>query len=108
MDWIALPDAAVRQGIDSATVLTEFQRVQAEARGVAGGMYFKRQGDYEYLVRTSPDNRQQRVGARSPDRLSYRLSRDRPVSRASWVMPRARAMSPRAAASSAGSPSSRA
>ena len=67
MDWIALPDAAVRQGIDSATVLTEFQRVQAEARGVAGGMYFKRQGDYEYLVRTSPDNRQQRVGARSPE-----------------------------------------
>ena len=67
MDWIALPDAAVRQGIDSATVFNEFQRVQAEARGVAGGMYFKRQGDYEYLVRTSPDNRQQRVGARSPE-----------------------------------------
>ena len=65
MDWIALPDAALRQGIDSATVFTEFQHVLAEARGVAGGMYFKRQGDYEYLVRTSPDNRQQRVGARS-------------------------------------------
>ena len=67
MDWIALPDAALRQGIDSATVFTEFQHVLAEARGVAGGMYFKRQGDYEYLVRTSPDNRQQRVGARSPE-----------------------------------------
>lgn len=67
MDWIALPDAAVRQGIDSATVFTEFQRVRDEARGVAGGMYFKRQGDYEYLVRTSPDNRQQRIGPRSPE-----------------------------------------
>ena len=65
MDWIALPDAAVRQSIDSATVFAEFQRVQGEARSVAGGMYFKRQGPYEYLVRTSPDNRQQRVGARS-------------------------------------------
>lgn len=67
MDWIALPDAAVRQGIDSATVFTEFQRVQDEARSVAGGMYFKRQGDYEYLVRTSTDNRQQRIGPRSSE-----------------------------------------
>lgn len=67
MDWIALPDAAVRQGIDSATVFHEFLRVQREARGVAGGMYFKRQGDYEYLVRTSPDNRQQRLGARTAE-----------------------------------------
>ena len=43
-----------------------------------------------------------RAGARSPERLLYKLSRDRPVSRASWVMPRARAMSPSAPASSAG------
>lgn len=28
-------------------------------------MYWKRQGDYEYLVKTQPDNRQQRIGARS-------------------------------------------
>ena len=67
MDWIALPDAAVRQSIDSATVFAEFQRVQGEARSVAGGMYFKRQGPYEYLVRTSPDNRQQRIGPRTAE-----------------------------------------
>ncbi len=30
-------------------------------------MYWKRQGDYEYLVRTQPDNRQQRIGPRSPE-----------------------------------------
>ncbi len=29
-------------------------------------------------------------GARSPDRLLYRLSRDSPMSRANWLMPRAR------------------
>ena len=69
MDWIALPDAAVRQSIDSATVFAEFQRVQGEARSVAGGMYFKRQGPYEYLVRTSPDNRQQRIGPRTAELL---------------------------------------
>lgn len=30
-------------------------------------MYWKRQGPYEYLVRTSVDNRQQRLGPRSPE-----------------------------------------
>lgn len=43
----------------------EHRRVRALARTVAGGMYCKRQGDDEYLVRTQPDNRQARIGARS-------------------------------------------
>jgi hypothetical protein len=30
-------------------------------------MYWKRQGDYEYLVKTYPDNRQHRMGPRSAD-----------------------------------------
>ena len=30
-------------------------------------MYWKRQGDYEYLVKTSPDNRQRRIGPRSDE-----------------------------------------
>jgi hypothetical protein len=30
-------------------------------------MYWKRQGEYEYLVKTSPDNRQRRVGPRSAE-----------------------------------------
>ena len=44
------------------TVYAEHRRVQAEAKKYAGGMYWKRQGDYEYLVKTMPDNRQQRLG----------------------------------------------
>lgn len=67
MDYLPLSDNAARQLIDSATIFDEFVRVQALARRYAGGMYWKRQGDYEYLVKTQPDNRQQRIGARSAE-----------------------------------------
>lgn len=67
MDYIPLSDHAARQIIDSTTVFNEFMRVQRQARQYCGGMYWKRQGDYEYLVKTQPDNRQSRVGPRSPD-----------------------------------------
>lgn len=66
MDFLPLPDNTARQVIDSTTVFTEYRRVKAGARAYAGGMYWKRQGDYEYLVKTQPDNRQTRMGARSP------------------------------------------
>jgi hypothetical protein len=67
MDYIPLSDNAARQVIDSTTIFDEFGRVQALARQYAGGMYWKRQGDYEYLVKTQPDNRQSRVGPRAPE-----------------------------------------
>lgn len=65
MDYLPLPDNAARQVIDSTTVFDEFVRVQAQARPYAGGMYWKRQKDYRYLVKTQPDNRQQRIGPRT-------------------------------------------
>ena len=67
MHYLALLDNAARQLIDSTTVFDEAMRVQAQAKAYAGGMYWKRQGGYEYLVKTLPDNRQQRIGPRSPD-----------------------------------------
>lgn len=67
MDYLPLPDNAARQVIDSMTVFAEYRRVQAEAMKHAGGMYWKRQGEYEYLVKTAPDNRQQRLGPRSDE-----------------------------------------
>jgi hypothetical protein len=67
MDYLSLPDNAARQLIDSITVFDEYRRVEALARRVAGGMYWKRQEGHEYLVKTSPDNRQQRLGARSAE-----------------------------------------
>ena len=65
MDYIPLADNAARQVIDSTTLFDEFHRVLGEARPFEGGMYWKRQGDYEYLTRTAPDNRQRRIGPRS-------------------------------------------
>lgn len=67
MDCIQLSDNTARQVIDSATIFDEFVRVKNQARPYAGGMYWKRQGDYEYLAKTLPDNRQRRVGPRSTD-----------------------------------------
>lgn len=67
MDYLPLPDNAARQLIDSTTIFDEFTRVQAQARQVAGGMYWKRQGDYEYLVKTQPAGQQRRIGPRSAE-----------------------------------------
>jgi hypothetical protein len=67
MNHLPLPDNAARQVIDSMTVFAEHRRVQAEAVKYAGGMYWKRQGEYEYLVKTLPDNRQQRLGPRTDE-----------------------------------------
>jgi len=65
MDYLPLPDNAARQLIDSITIFDEFRRAEAQARPYTGGMYWKRQGDYEYLVKTQPDGRQRRIGPRS-------------------------------------------
>lgn len=67
MNYLPISDNAARQAIDGAAIHQEWLRAAEAARQVAGGMYFKREGDYEYLVKTSPDNRQQRLGRRTPD-----------------------------------------
>lgn len=67
MDFLPLQDNAARQLIDSITVFHEYMRVKEQARRFSGGMYWKRQGGYEYLVRTGTDNRQSRIGARSAE-----------------------------------------
>ena len=67
MHYIPLSDNAARQVIDSSTVFDEYRRVRAQARRYEGGMYWKRQDNYEYLVRTSRTNRQHRIGPRTPE-----------------------------------------
>ena len=67
MGFIALSDNTARQVTDASTVFAEHRRVLAAARVYAGGMFWKRQGAYEYLVRTQPDNRQSRIGPRSTE-----------------------------------------
>lgn len=66
MNYLPLPDNAARQVIDATTVFTEFRRVKAQAQPYAGVMYWKREGAYEYLVKTRPRRRsQERLGPRS-------------------------------------------
>ena len=65
MEYIPLSGNAARQLIDACVVFDEHQRVRAQARAYAGGMYWKRQDAYEYLVKTAPNNRQKRLGPRS-------------------------------------------
>ncbi|RQY36783.1 hypothetical protein DF113_24575 [Burkholderia stagnalis] len=67
LNYLSLPDNAARQAIDSATVFEEFCRTKAEALKFTGGMYWKSQGPYEYLVKTFAGNRQKRIGPRSPE-----------------------------------------
>lgn len=67
MNYFPLPDEAARQVIDAQTILAELTRVKALARQVEGGMYWKQEGAYEYLIKTGRGNRQQRLGARSPE-----------------------------------------
>lgn len=64
MTHLPLPDSAARQAIDSEEIFLELLRLVKEAKKFAGVMYFKREGSYEYLVKTSPDNRQTRLGPR--------------------------------------------
>lgn len=67
IDYLPLSDNAVRQLADARTIFNEYMRVRAVCARYAGGMYWKRQGEYEYLVKTLPDNRQERIGARSAE-----------------------------------------
>ena len=67
MNYYPLGDNAARQMIDSSTIFDEYRRVVVLARKFTGGMYWKRQDCYEYLVKTLPDNRQHRMGGRTPE-----------------------------------------
>lgn len=67
MDYLPLSDNAARQFIDSVTVFSERVRTVEQAQQYKGGMYWKIEGQYEYLVKTQPDNRQTRIGRRSAE-----------------------------------------
>lgn len=58
---------ARRQYIDAQATFTAWEDAVAAAAEVRGGMYWKRQGQGEYLIRTSAANAQKSLGPRSPD-----------------------------------------
>jgi hypothetical protein len=67
MNFLPVSDNAARQAIDAATIWTEYLHAQAAAKPYAGGMYWKKEGAYEYLVKTLAGKKQQRLGPRTPE-----------------------------------------
>ena len=54
MDFLPISESAARQSIDASVIFEEWRRAVVAARPYVGGMYFKREGAYEYLVKTAP------------------------------------------------------
>lgn len=67
MNYLPISDNAARQIIDASTIWAEYRKARAAARPYVGGMYWKNEGDYAYLVKTHSRNRQERMGARSAE-----------------------------------------
>lgn len=65
MDYLPISDNAARQIIDATTIWTEYRKAVVSELPYAGGMYWKKESGYEYLVKTRARNRQERIGARS-------------------------------------------
>lgn len=67
MLYIPLSDEAARQTIDAMSLWQECARVQRQYQDYAAGMYWKSEGQYEYLVKTKAHGRQERLGRRAPE-----------------------------------------
>lgn len=65
LKYLPVSESCALQMLNSATVFEEYLRTERTAAKVRGGMYWKKQGKYEYLVRTTPQNQQTRIGART-------------------------------------------
>jgi len=63
--WSEIGEDARRQYIDAQATFTAWEDARKAAAQVRGGMYWKRQGEAEYLIRTSPRNAQKSLGPRS-------------------------------------------
>jgi len=66
-NWIEISDDATRQYIDAQSVFTAHEEAIRAAAEVRGGMYWKTQGQTEYLIRTSTRNSQKSLGPRSAE-----------------------------------------
>lgn len=64
---IPLADDAQRQYVDARSSYTAWEDARKEAQAVRGGMYWKKQGVGEYLIRTGTRNTQKSLGPRSAD-----------------------------------------
>jgi len=67
LDIIELDDDAKRQYIDTVTAFKALEEARVAAKEVRGGMYWKRTGQTDYLIRTSLSNTQKSLGPRTAD-----------------------------------------
>lgn len=58
---------ARRQFVDAQSVFSAWEEASHSADDVRGGMYWKRQGKTDYLIRTSPTNTQKSLGPKSDE-----------------------------------------
>jgi hypothetical protein len=67
IDILELEDDAKRQYIDARAVFQAWEAARQAASEVRGGMYWRRTGQTEYLIRTSRTNTQKSLGPRTAD-----------------------------------------
>lgn len=67
MLYLPLDDDSARQTIDAMSLWQECARVRRQYQDYAAGMYWKVEGEYEYLVKTKARGRQERIGRRTPE-----------------------------------------
>lgn len=67
VNLVELDDDVKRQYINAKTTFQALEAARLAAKEVRGGMYWKRAGQSEYLIRTSPSNTQKSLGPRSAD-----------------------------------------
>ena len=65
--FLEMPDYAHRQVIDARSVFRAWEEARQSQSELRGGMYWKRRGETEYLIRTSSTNAQKSLGLRSPE-----------------------------------------
>lgn len=65
--WLDISADAQRQLIDAQSAFCAWEEALKEAEQVRGGMHWKVQGRYEYLIRTSTTNIQKSLGPRSAE-----------------------------------------
>ena len=65
--FVELDDDAKRQYIDAMNTYQAWENARKAAKEVRGGMYWKRSGQAEYLIRTTLANAQKSLGPRTAD-----------------------------------------
>ena len=67
LDIVELDDGAKRQYIDANSTYQAWENACKAAKEVRGGMYWKRTGQTDYLIRTTPSNAQKSLGPRTTE-----------------------------------------